>query len=104
MSLRPIEAQGSFPISPKTGKIQDQLQQRAHVSHHVLTEHQKAEDKRKRKQVNESEGKEQIRLRDDGENRHNSNQKKQNQKEEEKEAVGEQADHPFKGKFIDFSG
>ena len=28
MSLRPIEMQGSFPQSQKTGKIQEQMQQR----------------------------------------------------------------------------
>ncbi|MFC0558580.1 hypothetical protein [Halalkalibacter alkalisediminis] len=40
MSLRPIEAQGSFPISQKTGKLQEQLQQRGQVSQEIIGQQQ----------------------------------------------------------------
>ncbi len=102
MSVRPIEVQGSFPQSQKTGKIQDQMQQRGQVSQDIITQHQKEAEKLKRQQVNESAESEQARF--------NQDERKEQQGEQHahqrqpKEKMEPQAEHPYKGKFIDFSG
>ncbi|MCL7746491.1 hypothetical protein [Halalkalibacter alkaliphilus] len=100
MSMRPVEVQGSFPVSQKSGKIQEQLQQRGQMSQNVLTQQQKEEDLRKRKQVNESGSNEKTRLNKEGKNKQ-QHEKRQHQ---EDESCEEQRKHPFKGRFIDFSG
>ncbi|GAE24279.1 hypothetical protein JCM9140_192 [Halalkalibacter wakoensis JCM 9140] len=102
MSLRPIEVQGSVPISQKTGKIQEQLQQRGQISHDLLTEQQKQQEQKRRKKVNESEGKERVRL--NQEDKKQNHPKKKNKKRKQEIEEQEKIDHPYKGKFIDFSG
>jgi hypothetical protein len=54
MSLRPIEVQGSFPLSQKSGKLQDQLLQRGQISQDIMGRQQHEEQQRRRKQVNEN--------------------------------------------------
>ncbi|MCM3713220.1 hypothetical protein [Halalkalibacter oceani] len=102
MSVRPIEVQGSIPQSQKIGKLQDQLQQRGQVSQELLTQQQKEEDLQKRRQVNETNDSEQARFHHDGEaGQHEQESQQQSKKQEEKQP---EAKHPYKGKFIDFSG
>ncbi|WP_231686867.1 hypothetical protein [Bacillus sp. JCM 19034] len=62
MSIRPIEVQGSFPQSQKTGKIQEQLQQRGQVSQEVIAQQEKEEAKKLSQQVNKSDETEQMRF------------------------------------------
>lgn len=101
MSVRPIEVQGSFPQSQKTGKIQEQMQQRGQVSQDVLTQQQKEAEKLKRRQVNESADSEKARLHQDEQK---EQQGRHHHQKEDKEKEEIQAEHPYKGKFVDFSG
>lgn len=102
MSVRPIEVQGSFPQSQKVGKLQDQLQQRGQVSQELLTQQQKDDELQKRRQVNEASDSEQARFHHDGEaGDQEQDPQQQSKKQEEKQP---EAKHPYKGKFIDFSG
>lgn len=102
MSLRPIEVQGSFPHSQKTGKIQEQLQQRGQVSQEIIAQQEKEEAKKLRHQVSKSDESEQSRFHKD---RHSQQQDAQdNEKEKKKKENPVKKSHPFKGNFIDFSG
>lgn len=102
MSVRPIEVQGSFPQSQKTGKIQEQMQQRGQVSQDIIAKEQKEALQLKRMQVNESSESEQPRFHQDQQKDHQGGHHEREKHEREK--VETQADHPYKGKFIDFSG
>ncbi|WP_088105116.1 hypothetical protein [Halalkalibacter urbisdiaboli] len=102
MSLRPIEMQGSFPLSQKAGKIQEQMQQRGQVGQEIISEQLKLEEDKKRKQVNEADESDKTRFHHE-DNEGNQQQEKQEQKREKKAKLIK-AEHPFKGKFVDFSG
>ncbi|WP_227935833.1 hypothetical protein [Alkalihalobacillus deserti] len=101
MSLRPIEAQGSFPNSQKSGKLQDQLQQRGQVSQDIIAQQQVEEERRKRKQVNETKSSDQARFTKEGESKQDQNKE---QRPSHKDEIEPDCKHPFKGKFVDFSG
>ncbi|NEU29348.1 hypothetical protein GN156_00920 [bacterium LRH843] len=101
MSVRPIEVQGSFPHSQEVGKLQEQLQQRGQMSQTIMAEQQKHEDQLKRKQVNKSGESEKARLQSETFEKRTKHHGKQDDGQKEKEEQRE--NHPYKGKFIDFS-
>lgn len=102
MSLRPIEMQGSFPQSPKAGKIQEQMQQRGQVGQEIISEQLRLEEERKRKQVNEANESEQARFHH--EDKEGNQQQEMFKGKEDRQTKLINAEHPFKGKFVDFSG
>lgn len=104
MTLRPIEMQTSFPRSQTVGKIQDQLQQRAQVmAEHVATE-QKEKTEHKLKKVNESEKSDRGTLEPDKEEKREQKEREGKKRKKVKKEKKVQVEHPYKGKFIDFSG
>lgn len=103
MTLRPIEMQISLPNSQNVGKIQEQLQQRGQVAHDFRANEQKEQDELKRKQVTASEETDKNTLEPDKEEKRRQQEEKREQKN--KKARQEMKEpHPYKGKFIDFSG
>ncbi|MCK0470778.1 hypothetical protein [Halalkalibacter sp. APA_J-10(15)] len=102
MSIRPVEVQGSFPQSQKSGKIQEQLQQRGQTSQDVIAQQEKEEARKLRQQVKQSDESEQSRFHKDreSEQQEQSNQERKQKKQEEPT----KQKHPYKGNFIDFSG
>lgn len=103
VSLRPIEAQGSFPNSQKSGKLQEQLQQRGQVGQEIIGQQQLEEERKKRKRVNETTASDQARLNKEG-NSNNEPKKEQPSKEKGERELEPETRHPYKGQFIDFSG
>ncbi|WP_209122361.1 hypothetical protein [Alkalihalobacillus sp. BA299] len=103
MSIKPIEMQGSFPRSQGVGKIQEQLQQRAQVGQDIISTQYKRDEDQKRKQVNKSNESDLNKLEPDKEKEKDQKHQDQNRKNkhDKKQDISE---HPYKGKFIDFSG
>lgn len=102
MSVRPIEVQGAIPFSQKTGKIQEQLQQRGQVGQEILGQAEKEVAERKRVQVGESNESEKSRFHKDSQS--GQQQEEKQQKKNKKEQTQATVSHPYKGKFVDFSG
>ncbi|WP_100404460.1 hypothetical protein [Bacillus solitudinis] len=102
MSIRPVEMQGSIPQSQNASKIQDQIQQRGQVGQEIISEHLKQEELKKRRQVNETNDSEKTRLQ--SEDKEKNQQHEQNNQKQDRKRKETQADHPYKGKFVDFSG
>ncbi|WP_078554638.1 hypothetical protein [Bacillus alkalicellulosilyticus] len=101
MSIKPIEMQGSVPRSQNIGKIQEQLQQRGQNAQEQIASDHLKEHNIKRKQVNESKEAEQPKNNKEGQG--NGSQNKQKEKEKKQQEM-KKAYHPYKGKFIDYSG
>ncbi|WNF35434.1 hypothetical protein RJD24_13300 [Bacillaceae bacterium IKA-2] len=106
MSLKAIEMQVAIPRTPIAGKIQDQLQQRGQVVQDHIGMEQNKEDEKSRKQVLGTNETEKKRLNNDDESSSggNSKQDKQNKQQKHERQESENAKHPFKGNFVDFSG
>ena len=105
MTLRPIEMQSSMPRSQTVGKIQDQLQQRGQNMQEQIATDQKKLEEQKRKQVNETDQTDNSKLEPDKEEkRKHKDEEQQQRKKKKQEAKKEDIPHPYKGKFIDFSG
>ncbi|MDG5788163.1 hypothetical protein QA612_11755 [Evansella sp. AB-P1] len=102
--LKSIELQVALPRTQTAGKLQDQLQQRSTVMQEHLSQHQHAENIRKRSQVSETEKTEKKRLNNDDE-RNKGNKKHQEQKNRKKRINGDSFErnesHPYKGNSID---
>ncbi|OLO40917.1 hypothetical protein BTR23_05440 [Alkalihalophilus pseudofirmus] len=104
MSLRPVEMQGSFPRAQTAGKIQEQLQQRGQVGQDIIANEHKKELDQKRKQVNKSDSSDPSKLEPDKENekeKHQQQEPRKHKREKEREI---NVEHPYKGKYVDFSG
>ncbi|WP_155590258.1 RNA polymerase subunit sigma [Lysinibacillus cavernae] len=101
MSLKGVELQIAIPKTFEAGKMADQAQQQALAQQAHANEALKKEVERKQKIVNTSEGMDEISEDEDagGEYLTGINKKKKKQDQQEK-----QAQHPFKGNFVDFSG
>ena len=99
MSLKGVELQIAIPKTFEAGKMVEQAQQQALAQQANANEALKKELERKQKIVNISEGIEQISEEEAGvEYIHGTRKKKKN------EQPKKQAQHPFKGNFVDFSG
>lgn|SRR5690625_2892489 len=103
MSVRPIEVQGSFPQSQKTGKIQEQMQQRGQQSQEALAQREQEANRLKQKQVKTSDETDETRFHEDGGDESTGDRREKNRKQKQKKETAK-VKHPHKGKFIDFSG
>ncbi|HBT73195.1 MAG TPA: RNA polymerase subunit sigma [Lysinibacillus sp.] len=102
MSLKGVELQIAIPKTFEAGKMADQAQQQALAQQAHANEALKKEVERKQKIVNTTEGMDEISEDEDAGGEyltgiHKKKKKKQGQQEK-------QAQHPFKGNFVDFSG
>lgn len=102
MSLKGVELQIAIPKTMDAGKLSEQHQQNVIQQQVNAHEALKKELERKQTTVNDSEPTDKIS--DDDQNKGNqdstqkqNHQKKNNQQEKE-------AEHPYKGHFVDFSG
>lgn len=96
--------QSSLPRSQTVGKIQDQLQQRGQTMQEHIASEQKKLDEQKRKQVNGTDETDKSKLEPDKEENREQKEREQEEKKKKKDEKNEVTPHPFKGKFIDFSG
>lgn len=101
MSLKGVELQIAIPKTFEAGRMVDQAQQQALAQQANANEALKKELERKQKIVNTSEGMDEISEEEEAgvEYIHGTRKKKNNGEKPEKEAQ-----HPFKGNFVDFSG
>ena len=102
MSLKGVELQIAIPKTFEAGKMADQAQQHALAQQANANEALKKELERKQKTVNTSEAMDEISEEEEagGEYIQGTRKKKKNSDEKPKK----QAQHPFKGNFVDFSG
>ncbi|KPN93149.1 hypothetical protein [Lysinibacillus sp. ZYM-1] len=102
MSLKGIELQIAIPKTFEAGKMADQAQQQALAQQAHANEALKKEIERKQKIVNTSEGTDEISEDEDAGGEYLTGiYKKKKKKQDQQE---KQAQHPFKGNFVDFSG
>ena len=102
MSLKGIELQIAIPKTFEAGKMADQAQQQALAQQAHANEALKKEIERKQKIVNTSEGTDEISEDEDAGGEYLTGiYKKKKKKLDQQE---KQAQHPFKGNFVDFSG
>lgn len=104
MSFRAIELQVALPRSQDVGKIQDQLQQRGQVSQDQLAHDQKKLDELRKHQVSKFEESEESKLERERQEQKQRERAMQQHKKKQKKAEVVQETHPYKGKFVDFSG
>ncbi|MFL1995336.1 RNA polymerase subunit sigma [Lysinibacillus irui] len=102
MSLKGVELQIAIPKTFEAGKMADQAQQQVSAQQAHANEALKKEVERKQKIVNTSEGMDEISEDEDagGEYLKDINKKKKKKRDQQEK----QAQHPFKGNFVDFSG
>ncbi|QDQ01758.1 RNA polymerase subunit sigma [Lysinibacillus fusiformis] len=102
MSLKGVELQIAIPKTFEAGKMADQAQQQTLAQQAHANEALKKELERKQKVVNTSEGMVEISEEEEagGEYIKGTRKKKKNSTE----IPEKQAQHPFKGNFVDFSG
>ena len=101
MSLKGVELQIAIPKTFEAGKMVDQAQQQALAQQANANEALKKELERKQKIVNTSEGMEEIGEEEAGVEYIHGTRTKKKRSDEKPE---KQAQHPFKGNFVDFSG
>ena len=102
MSLKAVELQVAIPKTFDAGKVAEQHQQNTINQQLNANEALKKELERKRKIVNDTENTDAISDEEEG-NRNTEHQSMLN-KRKKKEQEQQNAQHPFKGNFIDFSG
>lgn len=103
MTIRPIEMQIALQNSQNIGKIQEQIQQRGQVAHEYLLDEQKEKAENERTAVTKSDETAQSKLERDKEEKRRQ-QDKENKKGKTEKNVVQKEPHPYKGKFVDFSG
>ncbi|MFJ7660959.1 RNA polymerase subunit sigma [Lysinibacillus sp. NPDC097162] len=102
MSLKGVELQIALPKTFEAGKMADQAQQQTLAQQAHANEALKKEIERKQKAVNTSEGMAEISEEEEAGGEYiKGTLKKKKQPNEKPE---KQAQHPFKGNFVDFSG
>ena len=101
VSLKLIELQVAVPRTQDIGKIQEQIEQRGQLSQEQLTVGMQKKDERKRKQVNNNEKNDRATLTLKQTSHMHESQEEPEMVEDEDEY---KQNHPYKGKFIDFSG
>lgn len=102
MSLRPIEMQTSYTNSQTVGKIQEQMQQRSQNMQELIMTDQKEQTEQRLKKPNEAEKTAHNLLEPDKEEKKQRNRREEKEKKERKKQ--RKIPHPYKGKFIDFTG
>ncbi|WP_342545982.1 RNA polymerase subunit sigma [Lysinibacillus sp. FSL K6-4013] len=100
MSLKGVELQIAIPKTFEAGKMADQAQQQVLAQQAHANEALKKEVERKQKIVNTSEGMDEISEDEDAGGEYLTGFHKKKKKEQQEK----QAQHPFKGNFVDFSG
>lgn len=101
MSLKAVELQIAIPKTFDAGKIADQHQQNVIGQQVNAHEALKKEIKKKQLQVTDTEKTDKI---TDNKKQQNQQQNLSEQNQQPKHEKEAQAQHPFKGNFIDFSG
>lgn len=102
MSLKGVELQIAIPKTFEAGKMADQAQQQVLAQQAHANEALKKEVERKQKIVNTSEGMDEISEDEEADGEYVTGiYKKKKKKQDQQE---KQAQHPFKGNFVDFSG
>lgn len=101
MSLRNIELQIAIPKTYEAGKVVEQHQQNVIQQQYNANEALKKDTEKKQLTVMDTE-----KIDDITEDETNSNSNEQNMSNKQKKQKQQQteAQHPFKGNFIDFSG
>lgn len=106
MSLKSIELQIAIPKTFDAGKQQSQIQQQINAGQDMANEALKEQIEKNNTLLLEAASLKQLRSEDEREQQSNLSSK--SQKEQQDEEVNEkkvnQAKHPFKGNFFDFSG
>ncbi|MFJ7648169.1 RNA polymerase subunit sigma [Lysinibacillus sp. NPDC097279] len=102
MSLKGVELQIALPKTFEAGKMADQAQQQTLAQQAHANEALKKEIERKQKAVNTSEGMAEISEEEEAGGEYIKGTRKK--KKHPKEKLEKQAQHPFKGNFVDFSG
>ena len=102
MSLKAVELQVAIPKTFDAGKVAEQHQQNTINQQLNANEALKKELERKQKIVNDTENTDAIS--DEEERDGNTGQQSMLNKKKKKEQEQQNAQHPFKGNFIDFSG
>ncbi|ACA39178.1 RNA polymerase subunit sigma [Lysinibacillus sp. fkY74-1] len=102
MSLKGVELQIAIPKTFEAGKMADQVQQQALAQQAHANEALKKEIERKQKIVNTSEGMDEINEDEDAGGEYLTDIYKKKKKQQDQQE--KQAQHPFKGNFVDFSG
>ncbi len=102
MSLKGVELQIAIPKTFEAGKMADQAQQQTLAQQAHANEALKKELERKQKVVNTSEGMVEISEEVEGVGEYIKGTRKKKKNSNEKSE--KQAQHPFKGNFVDFSG
>ncbi|MEG0448258.1 MAG: RNA polymerase subunit sigma [Lysinibacillus sp.] len=102
MSLKGVELQIAIPKTYEAGKIAEQAQQQSAAQQANANEALKKELERKQTIVNTSEAMDEISEEEEAgeEYIHGTRKKKKKNKDKQEK----QAQHPFKGNFVDFSG
>lgn len=101
MSLKSVEMQIALPRTVDAGKLQEQMQNRGMLQNDAAANLVKKEDEQKQKTVVKQERKDIVRFHKEGENNNESDQKREKRdKNQEKQG----AQHPYKGKILDYSG
>jgi len=100
MSLKGVELQIAIPKTFEAGKMIDQAQQQVLAQQAHANEALKKEVERKQKIVNTSEGMDEISEDEDAGGEYLTGIHKKKKKDQQEK----QAQHPFKGNFVDFSG
>ncbi|MGG1215588.1 hypothetical protein ABHM93_04115 [Micromonospora provocatoris] len=102
MSLKGVELQIALPKTFEAGKMADQAQQQTLAQQAHANEALKKEIERKQKAVNTSEGMAEISEEEEAGGEYIKGTRKK--KKHPNEKLEKQAQHPFKGNFVDFSG
>ncbi|MDD1501256.1 MULTISPECIES: RNA polymerase subunit sigma [Lysinibacillus] len=102
MSLKGVELQIAIPKTFEAGKMADQAQQQTLAQQAHANDALKKEIERKQKVVNTSEGMDEISEDEEAGGEYIKGTRKKKNKDNEKRET--QAQHPFKGNFVDFSG
>lgn len=102
MSLKGVELQIAIPKTFEAGKMAEQAQQQTLAQQANANEALKKELERKQKVVNTSESMDEISKEEEAGGEYIKSTRRKKKKSDEK--TTKQAQHPFKGNFVDFSG
>lgn len=106
MSLKSIELQIAIPKTFDAGKQQSQIQQQINAGQDLANEALKEQIEKNHTLLLEAASLKELRSEDEREqaSSQSNKSKKESQDEEITEKLVNQAKHPFKGNFFDFSG
>lgn len=102
MSLKGVELQIALPKTFEAGKLAEQQQQNVNTGQEYANNALQKQIERNRTTVLKSDKSAQISEEDPSDKKESKDQ--QEHKKKQKSSPFEQAQHPFKGHFVDFSG